>query len=58
MEKKGLGRRINLVKRVGIMLVVVERGEELLKSEFVRGWVNLVLVVDESALQGDLLITC
>ena len=40
------------------MLVVVERGEELLESEFVRGWVNLVLVVDESALQGDLLITC
>ena len=29
------------------MLVVVERGENLLKSEFVRGWVNYVLVVDK-----------
>ena len=42
---------INLVKCVSIMLVVVERGEELLKSEFVRGWVNYVLVVDKSALE-------
>ena len=31
------------------MLVVVERGEELLKSEFVRGWVNHV--VDKTALE-------
>ena len=33
------------------MLVVVERGEELLKSTFVQGWVNYVLVVDKSALE-------
>ena len=33
------------------MLVVVERGEELLKSKFVHGWVNYVLVVDKSALE-------
>ena len=33
------------------MLVVEERGEELLKSTFVRGWVNYVLVVDKSALE-------
>ena len=33
------------------MLVVVERGEELLKSTFVHGWVNYVLVVDKSALE-------
>ena len=33
------------------MLVVVERSEELLKSEVVRGWVNYVLVVDKSALE-------
>ena len=32
------------------MLVVEERDEELLKSEFVSGWVNHVLVVDKSAL--------
>ena len=38
-----------MVKCVSIMLVVVERGEELLKSEFVRGWVNYV--VDKSALE-------
>ena len=33
------------------MLVVVERGEELLKLTFVHGWVNYVLVVDKSALE-------
>ena len=33
------------------MLVVVERGEELLESEFVRGWVDYMLVVDKSALE-------
>ena len=32
------------------MLVVVERVEELLKSTFVHGLVNCVLVVDKSAL--------
>ena len=36
-----------MVKCVSIMLVVVERGEEILKSEFVRGWVYYVLVVDK-----------
>ena len=40
-----------MVKCVSIMLVVVERGEELLKSKFVHGWVNYVLVVDKSALE-------
>ena len=44
LRKKGLGRGINLVKCVSIMTVVVECREELLKSEFVRGWVNHVLV--------------
>ena len=33
------------------MLVVVERGEELLKSTFVYGFVNYVLVVDKSAME-------
>ena len=33
------------------MLIVVECGEELLKSTFVHGWVNYVLVVDKSALE-------
>ena len=51
LRKKGLRRGISLIKRVSIMLVMVERGEELLKSEFVRGWVNPVLVVDKSALE-------
>ena len=36
------------------MLVVVERGEELLKSDFVRVWVNCVLVVDKSALEMEI----
>ena len=46
-----MGIRFNLVKCVSIMLVVVEHGEELLKSKFVNGWVNYVLVVDKSALE-------
>ena len=33
------------------MLVVGERGEELLKSKFVHGWVNYELIVDKSALE-------
>ena len=33
------------------MLVVVERGEEFLKSKFLHGWVNYMLVVDKSALE-------
>ena len=33
------------------MLVVVGRSEELLKSEFVRAWVNHVLGADISALE-------
>ena len=33
------------------MLLVVGRGEELLKLEFVRAWVNHVLGVDKSALE-------
>ena len=33
------------------MLVVVERGAELLESTFVHGWINYVLVVDKSALE-------
>ena len=33
------------------MLVVAERGEELLKSKFVHGWLNYVLDVDKSALE-------
>ena len=40
------------------MPVVVERGEELLKSEFVRGWVNDVLLVDKSSGKKDLIISC
>ena len=39
-----------LVKLVSIMLVVVERDEELLKSVFVRGWVYHVVVVGKSAI--------
>ena len=50
-SKNNSGIRVNLVKCVSIMLVVVERVEELLKSEFVRGWVNYVLVVDKSTLE-------
>ena len=50
-----------MVKYVSIMLVVVKGGDKLLKSEFVRGWVNHVLVVDKSAMKKsgneDLLIT-
>ena len=46
-----LGIRFNLVKCVSIMLVVGGLGEELLKSKFVHGWVNYVLVVDKSALE-------
>ena len=33
------------------MYVVVERGEKLPKSEFVRGWSNHVLVVDKISLE-------
>ena len=33
------------------MLVVVERGEESLESQFVRGWLNHVLVVDKISLE-------
>ena len=33
------------------MLVPVEHGEELVKSTFVHGWVNYVLVVHKSALE-------
>ena len=33
------------------MLVVDERGDELLRSKFVRGWVNYVLVVGKSTLE-------
>ena len=33
------------------MLVPVEHGEELVKSTFVHGWVNYMLVVDKSALE-------
>ena len=40
-----------MVKYISIVLVVVERGEKLIKSKFVRGWVNYVLVVDKSALE-------
>ena len=34
-----------------VMWVVVERGKELPKSEFVRAWLNHMLGVDESALE-------
>ena len=33
------------------MLVVMECGWELVKSEFVRGWLDHVLVVDKSSLK-------
>ena len=33
------------------MLVMVERGEELLKSVFVLSWLNHVLVVDKISLE-------
>ena len=35
------------------MLVVVERGEELLKSKFVHGWVNYILVVDSRSVERE-----
>ena len=44
-NKIKLGIRLNLVKCVSIMLVVGERGEELLKSKFVQGWVKTPLGV-------------
>ena len=46
-----------MIKRVSIMLVVVKRGEELLKSEFVWGWLIIVVqchvssVVDKISLE-------
>ena len=55
-RKKSFGRGINLVKRVSIMLLVVERGDKFLKSKFVRGLVNHVLVVDKSPLEMKILL--
>ena len=33
------------------MLVVVERGEELLKSQFLRAWFDHLLVFDKISLE-------